>query len=41
MREGNKQAIEFFKKIRLMELVEETETLLNDLDVTYEEVSGW
>ncbi len=41
MSEGDKQAIDFFKKKRLLKLVQETETLLNDLDVTYDEVSGW
>lgn len=41
MHEGNKQAIQFCKKCRLLELIKEADDIMNELDVTYEEVRGW
>ena len=41
MHEGNKQAMLFCKKRRLLKLIKEVEDIINELDVTYEEVRGW
>ena len=40
MEEGNEQAMIFCKKSRLIKLIQEAEELMNDLDVTYEEIKA-
>ena len=40
MEQGNEQAMMFCKKCRLIKLIQEAEELMNDLDVTYEEVKS-
>lgn len=41
MEQGNRPVIQFCKKCKLIELIKESDKLMKELDVEYEEVREW